>query len=70
MNYQSRNLIYQYINLTPDSISYYGLIFFSEFPTGVENMKETVTPIGEALQNLVGDFSQYMGEAWGDLKCC
>ena len=24
-------------------------------------MRETVTPIGEALQNLIGDFSQYMG---------
>ena len=68
MNYQNRNLIYQYINLTPHSISYYGLIFFSGFPTGVENMRETVTPIGEALQNLIGDFSQYMGRGMGGLK--
>ena len=29
-----------------------------------------MTPIGEALQNLMGDLSQYMGEggAWEDLK--
>ena len=38
-----------------------GCYFFSGFPTGVENMRETVTPIGKALQNLMGDFSQYMG---------
>ena len=45
-----------------------GWVFFSGFPTGVENMRETVTPIGEALQNLIGDFSQYMGRGMGGLK--
>ena len=65
MNYQNKNLIYQYINLTPFSISYYGLIsakkkitcfVVSGFPTGVENMGGTVPPHGggEGLNQCMG----------------
>ena len=68
MNYQNRNLIYQYINLTPHSISYYGLIFFSGFPTGVENMRETVTPHwGSSSKFDRGLQSVYGGEGGEDM---
>ena len=56
MNYQSMNLIHS--DSSFNSLLWVG--FFSGFPTGVENMRETVPTIGEALQNLIGDFSQYI----------
>ena len=49
-------------------------VFDVGFPTGVENMEGAVpSPLhwreGGALQNLMGGSSQYIGGAWGSLKC-
>ena len=70
MNYQSRNLIYKYINLTPRSVSYYGLIFtkkdnllcwFRVSHRCWEHERNCAPHWRGALQNLMGELSQYTG---------
>ena len=76
MNYQSRNLIYQYINLTPRSVSYYGLIFtkkdnllcwFRVSHRCWEHERNCAPHWRGALQNLMGELSQYIGDMGGDM---